>query len=102
MRAELHRVADWIASYRATIEERAIVPSVAPGEIAAHFPEHVPEKGAPMDELMRELDASIMPGLVQWGHPSFLGYFGSTSNGPALLGEMIAAALNVNAMTWKT
>ena len=102
MRAELHRVADWIASYRATIEERAIVPSVAPGEITAKFPEHAPVHGASMDELMRELDAVIMPGIVQWGHPAFLGYFGSTSNGPALLGEMIAAALNVNAMTWRT
>ena len=102
MRAELHRVADWIAGYRATIEERAIVPNVVPGDIAAGLPEHVPPNGAPMDELMRELDAVIMPGIVHWGHPSFLGYFGSTSNGPALLGEMIAAALNVNAMTWRT
>ena len=102
MRAELHRVADWIANYRATIEQRAIVPSVAPGEVAAHFPGRAPEQGASMDELMRELDAFIMPGIVQWGHPAFLGYFGSTSNGPALLGEMIAAALNVNVMTWRT
>jgi aromatic-L-amino-acid decarboxylase len=55
-----------------------------------------------MDEVMRELDERIMPGIVHWGHPAFLGYFGSTSNGPALLGEMIAAALNVSAMTWRT
>jgi aromatic-L-amino-acid/L-tryptophan decarboxylase len=102
MRAELHRVADWIASYRATIEQRAIVPVVEPGEIAASFPERAPEHGASMEELMREVDALIMPGIVHWGHPAFLGYFGSTSNGPALLGEMIAAALNVSAMTWRT
>jgi aromatic-L-amino-acid/L-tryptophan decarboxylase len=102
MRAELHRVADWIADYRATIEERAIVPDVAPGEIAAKFAEHAPERGAPMEQVMREVDALIMPGIVHWGHPAFLGYFGSTSNGPALLGEMIAAALNVSAMTWRT
>ncbi len=102
MRAELHRVADWIASYRATIEQRAIVPAVEPGEIAAKFPECAPEHGASMDEVMREVDALIMPGIVHWGHPAFLGYFGSTSNGPALLGEMIAAALNVSAMTWRT
>ena len=43
-----------------------------------------------------------MPGIVHWGHPAFLGYFGSTTNGPALVGEMIAAALNVSAMTWQT
>jgi len=102
LRAELHRVADWIAGYRATIEQRAIVPAVEPGEIAANFPERTPVKGASMDEVMRELDTLIMPGIVHWGHPAFLGYFGSTSNGPALLGEMIAAALNVSAMTWRT
>ena len=34
--------------------------------------------------------------------PAFLGYFGSTSNGAALIGEMVAAALNVSAMTWQT
>ena len=102
MRAQLHRVADWIAEYRATIEERAIVPSVQPGEIAAGFSREAPRQGAPMEDVMRELDALIMPGIVHWGHPAFLGYFGSTSNGPALLGEMIAAALNVSAMTWRT
>jgi len=102
MRAELHRVAEWVASYRETLEERAIAPPVLPGEIAAKFPEHAPERGARMDDVMRELDALIMPGIVHWGHPAFLGYFGSTSNGPALLGEMIAAALNVSAMTWRT
>jgi aromatic-L-amino-acid decarboxylase len=102
MRAQLHRVADWIASYRATIEERAIVPAVKPGEIGARFAREAPREGVGMEQVMRELDALIMPGIVHWGHPAFLGYFGSTSNGPALLGEMIAAALNVSAMTWRT
>ncbi|HLB10313.1 MAG TPA: aminotransferase class I/II-fold pyridoxal phosphate-dependent enzyme, partial [Gemmatimonadaceae bacterium] len=102
MRSQLHLVAEWIASYRATIEQRAIVPAVRPGEIAAKFAHVAPQRGASMEQVMGELDALIMPGIVHWGHPAFLGYFGSTSNGPALLGEMIAAALNVSAMTWRT
>ena len=102
LRAELHRVAEWIASYKATIEQRAIVPAVQPGEIAAKFAREAPVQSASMDVVMGELDALIMPGIVHWGHPAFLGYFGSTSNGPALIGEMIAAALNVSAMTWRT
>jgi aromatic-L-amino-acid decarboxylase len=102
MREELHRVAEWIAGYKETIEQRAIVPAVQPGEIAAKFAEAAPMSGAPMEQLLGELDSLIMPGIVHWGHPAFLGYFGSTSNGPALLGEMIAAALNVSAMTWRT
>ena len=102
LRTQLHRVAEWMADYRATIEQRAIVPAVRPGEIAAAFSKVAPHGGASMDEMMSELDALIMPGIVHWGHPAFLGYFGSTSNGPALLGEMIAAALNVSTMTWRT
>ena len=31
-----------------------------------------------------------------------MGYFGSTTTGPGILAEMIAAALNVNAMMWRT
>jgi aromatic-L-amino-acid/L-tryptophan decarboxylase len=32
----------------------------------------------------------------------FLGYFGWTTTGPGILGEMVTAPLNVNAMTWRT
>ena len=32
----------------------------------------------------------------------FLGYFGWTSTAPGILGEILTAPLNVNAMTWRT
>ncbi|MEO7455882.1 MAG: pyridoxal-dependent decarboxylase [Gemmatimonadaceae bacterium] len=102
LRAHLHRMADWVADYRAGIEGTPIVPTVAPGWVAAQNPVALPGAGAPMDAILDDLDRQVMPGVLHWGHPSFLGYFGSTSNGPALLGEIAAAALNVSAMTWKT
>ena len=40
--------------------------------------------------------------MVHWSHPMFLGYFGWTSTAPGILGEIISAPLNVNAMTWRT
>jgi aromatic-L-amino-acid/L-tryptophan decarboxylase len=102
LRRSLHEAADWVADYRQTIEQRRIVPDVKPGEIASALPAAVPESPVAMTTIMRELDALVMPGIVHWGHPAFLGYFGSTSNGPAVIGELIAAALNVSAMTWQT
>jgi aromatic-L-amino-acid decarboxylase len=98
----LLRVAGWVADYRDTIGDRRVAPAVRPGEIAAQFPTDPPAAGISIDEVLRQLDAAIMPGIVHWGHPAFLGYFGSTSNGPALIGEIVAAALNVSAMTWRT
>ncbi|MEO5815674.1 MAG: pyridoxal-dependent decarboxylase [Gemmatimonadaceae bacterium] len=102
MRAHLHRMADWVADYRETVASRAIVPTVHPGAMRARMSASMPASADDMSRIIEELDAVIMPGVVHWGHPAFLGYFGSTSNGPALLGEMVAAALNVSAMTWKT
>lgn len=101
-RAHLHRVADWVADYRETIAQRAITPVVGPGDVASRFPSEVPAAGIPIEDILGQIDTVIVPGIVHWGHPAFLGYFGSTSNGPALLGEIVAAALNVSAMTWQT
>lgn len=101
LRTLLHQVADWAADYRGDIESRRISPRVEPGEIAAGLPAAIPENPEPLQAILADLDERVMPGVVHWGHPSFLGYFGSTSNGPALLAEVVAAALNVSAMTWK-
>jgi aromatic-L-amino-acid decarboxylase len=102
LRSELHRMADWVADYRQSIADRAITPDVLPGEVAARLDLAKWENPEPLERILRDLDQVVMPGIVHWGHPEFLGYFGSTSNGPALLGEIAAAALNVSAMTWRT
>ena len=77
-------------------------PSSAPGRSPRASRPSLPRRASPIEEILGQLDTAIMPGIVHWGHPAFLGYFGSTSNGPALLGEIVAAALNVSAMTWQT
>jgi aromatic-L-amino-acid decarboxylase len=102
LRAQLHRMADWVADYRASLGERAISPSAVPGEIGGRLRAADWEDSTPLEQILRDFDQIVMPGILHWGHPAFLGYFGSTSNGPALLGEIAAAALNVSAMTWKT
>lgn len=101
-RAALHRVADWIADYRARIEDLRISPDVKPGEIASRLPPAPPTEAASFDEIFSDFQELILPGLVHWGHPSFLGYFGSTTTAPGIIGEMLAATLNVSAMTWRT
>ena len=101
-RQHLHRVADWIADYRENISGKRISPTAKPGAIAAALPSAAPEKGEPLEEIFADVDRHIVPGVVHWAHPQFLGYFGCTTTAPGVLAEMIAAALNVNAMTWRT
>src|SRR5687768_6640014 len=99
-RAALHRVADWVADYREGLENFDVSPRVGPGEVAALLPAEPPEEPAEFEEIFRDFRELIVPGLVHWGHPKFLGYFGSTTNAYGILGEVLAAALNVSAMTW--
>ena len=44
----------------------------------------------------------ILPGITHWNHPRFLAYFANTSSPPAVLAELLAAALNAIGILWKT
>ena len=101
-RRQLHRLADWIADYRETIGDIRVAPNNKPGAIRAALPAQPPEHGESFENILADVDRLILPGMVHWSHPMFLGYFGWTATAPGLLGEIITAPLNVNAMTWRT
>ena len=92
----------WIADYLDGIEEYAVASAVRPGAIRARLPASAPEEGEPFGRILEDFDKLILPGITHWNHPCFLGYFAVTGSGPGILGELLAAGLNVNAMVWKT
>lgn len=101
-RQHLHQVADWIADYRENIGNLPISPKAAPGAIRKSLPTSAPEEGEPLEAILADVDSVVMPGVMHWAHPQFMGYFGATTSAPGILAEMYAAALNINAMTWRT
>jgi len=101
-RKQLHELADWIADFREHIERLRVAPNDKPGVIREQLPKRAPEEGEPFDKILTDVDNIIVPGMVHWSHPMFLGYFGWTSTAPGILGEVLTAPLNVNAMTWRT
>src|SRR5256885_7388607 len=101
-RKQLHELADWIADFRENIESLRVAPNEKPGAVRAQLPAQPPEKGEPFEKILNDVDRLIVPGMVHWSHPMFLGYFGWTTTAPGILGEIITAPLNVNAMTWRT
>ena len=101
-RRHLHEVADWIADYREKIATYRISPSAKPGAIRSALPASGPETAERLEQILADVDRLIVPGIAHWAHPQFMGYFGCTTTAPGILAEMMAAALNVNAMTWRT
>jgi aromatic-L-amino-acid decarboxylase len=61
-----------------------------------------PEKPEPLEAILQDVEEIIVPGLTHWNHPGFFAYFSITGSAPGILGELLSAAFNVNAMLWRT
>jgi aromatic-L-amino-acid decarboxylase len=101
-RRALHRAADLVADYLERVGEYPVLPPVRPGEVAARLPAAAPEAAEPMDAILDDYRRLIEPNVTHWNHPGFLAYFGITGSGPGIVGETLAAGLNVNAMLWRS
>jgi aromatic-L-amino-acid decarboxylase len=97
-----HETADWMADYLAGLRGIPVLARVEPGQVRAALPQSPPQRGEPMDAALADFRDVILPGITHWNHPSFFGYFAISGSGPGILGEMLSAALNVNAMVWRS
>jgi len=98
----MHRVADMVADYLEGVGDRPVLPPVVPGQVAAALPAAPPAGPEPIDRVLDDYRTLIEPNVTHWNHPGFLAYFAITGSGPGILGEALAAGLNVNAMLWRT
>jgi aromatic-L-amino-acid/L-tryptophan decarboxylase len=96
------QVVEWVARYLDEVGEFPVLSRVQPGEIRARLPHRPPESGEEMSRILSDFQELILPGVTHWNHPSFFAYFAISGSGPGILGEMLAAALNVNGMLWRT
>jgi aromatic-L-amino-acid decarboxylase len=101
-RREAHRVADWIADYLADSHRYPVLSQIAPGDIVRALPDAAPIAGESFDTIFDDFERIIVPGITHWNHPGFFAYFSITGSGPGILAEFLAAALNVQAMLWRT
>lgn len=97
-----HEVSDWIAGYLSDIRSYPVLPNMRPGDLVDRLPASGPNQGEPMDAILADFRRHIVPAVTHWNHPRFFAYFSTSSSGPGILGEMLAAAVNVNGMLWKS
>ncbi len=93
---------DWAARYLERVGELPVLAQVTPGEIRARLPTTAPEQPEPFANVLRDLDEVLLPGVTHWQHPRYFAYFATSSSEPAILAEMLAAALNSIAILWRT
>ena len=97
-----HELVDWIAEYLEHPERYPVLARVQPGEITAALPSRAPEEPESFDAIMADFERVLVPGLTHWNHPGFLAYFAITGSAPGVLADFLSAALNQQAMLWRT
>jgi aromatic-L-amino-acid/L-tryptophan decarboxylase len=93
---------EWVARYLEGVGERPVLAQVEPGQVRSALPASPPDHGEPFEAVLRDLDEVLLPGVTHWNHPRFFAYFAISGSEPGILAELITAALNVNAMLWRT
>jgi len=95
-------VTERIATFLEDPRQWRVLPDVAPGDVRDALPRHAPDEPEPFDAILADFDRIIMPATTQWNHPGFMAYFANTGSASGVLAESLIAALNVNAMVWRT
>ncbi len=61
-RIDFHTVID----YYDNIQDRRVVSNVAPGYLRKLLPSGPPEQGEKWEEIQKDIESKIMPGLTHW------------------------------------
>src|SRR6476619_4388267 len=97
-----HALVEWIADYLTASERYPVLARVAPGEVRRALPERGADAGERFDEIFADFERILVPALTHWNHPGFFAYFPATTSASGILAEFLSAALNQQAMLWRT
>jgi aromatic-L-amino-acid/L-tryptophan decarboxylase len=97
-----HRLIDWIADFRATIEQRPVLAQVAPGDVRTALPAAPPDDPLTIDDLLAQLDTVVVPGVTQIQHPMHFGWFPANAALSSVLGDLASSGIGSLGITWQS
>src|SRR5262245_57121873 len=101
-RVNFQSAADIATDYLSRARDYPVLPKIAPGDVRKSLPAAPPQEPEPFDRILDDYKRLIEPNVTHWNHPGFLAYFANTGSAPGIIGETLAAAVNNNAMLWRT
>ncbi|KAL3270011.1 hypothetical protein HHI36_009068 [Cryptolaemus montrouzieri] len=91
---------DYIEGYLENIGERRVTPNIEPGYLKKLLPEEAPLHPEKWEDIMKDIETKIMPGVTHWQHPRFHAYFPSGNSYPSILADMLGAGIGCIGFSW--
>ncbi len=101
MRRMGYEVVDLLVDRIGALRSGPVIQIATPAEMAARLAEPAPEAGREFGSLLARLDADVLPFVGHFDHPRFFGYVPGAGTWPGALGDLIAAATNIDSGAWR-
>jgi len=97
-----HQLIDWVADYRSRVADLPVRSPLEPGAVRAQLPAAPPAQAEAFEQIFRDLEQVLLPGLSHWQHPSFFGYFPANGDLASVLGDYLSTGLGVLGLSWQS
>jgi aromatic-L-amino-acid decarboxylase len=91
---------DYVADYLDSIEKRPVLPQIKPGYLRELIPDQAPEESETWNDLMKDIERVIMPGITHWHSPHFHAYFPTSNSYPAICADILSDAIACIGFSW--
>ncbi|KAL2728010.1 aromatic-L-amino-acid decarboxylase-like [Vespula maculifrons] len=91
---------DFIVNYMETLRDRPVLPNVEPGYLSQLIPEEAPKEAETWQEVFKDIERVIMPGITHWNSPNFYAYYPSSQSYASIIGELLCAGIGGVGFSW--
>jgi glutamate/tyrosine decarboxylase-like PLP-dependent enzyme len=101
MRRMGYAVIDMLVEHASALADGPVLRTATRTDLQASLAEEAPSAGRDFASLLERLDRDVLPFVGHFDHPRFFGYIPGSGTWPAALGDLIAAATNIDAGAWR-
>jgi aromatic-L-amino-acid/L-tryptophan decarboxylase len=97
-----YKIVDWIADYRTNVADYPVMSTIQPGSVRDDLPSSPPETPEPFEDILKDLDEILLPGVTHWNHPNYFAYFPSNASLSSVLGDLICSGIGGIGLNWQS
>jgi aromatic-L-amino-acid/L-tryptophan decarboxylase len=99
-RDDLQKASELVVRLYGRLDQARVTPAKSWMEIASLFDEPLPQEPQPMESILREVEHNIFANSTLYLSPRFFGYINGCGNQAAVVGELLASAVNQLCAKW--
>ena len=79
---------------------RRVLPDIEPGYIRPLIPSEAPTTPENWQNVLKDVENVIMPGVTHWHSPQFHAYFPTANSYPAIVADILSSSIACIGFTW--